>query len=224
MVSLKEISKTYKMGDNIIYALKNISLDINDGEFVAVVGPSGSGKSTLMNIIGFLDSPDNGTYLLKGNCVSSISEAKKAGIRSGEIGFVFQSFNLLPHLTALENVELPMIYSKVAPALRRKIALELLEAVGLKDRIYHKSTQLSGGQQQRVSIARALANNPGLILADEPTGALDTASGGEIMSLLKELNSRGKTVIIITHDMKVAKNADRIITISDGKVTTDYEI
>lgn len=220
MIALRDISKIYKMGDNKIHALQNVTLEIYDGEFLALVGPSGSGKSTLMNILGFLDTPDSGSFSLNGNLVSNLNESKKAKIRSSEIGFVFQSFHLLPHLTALENVELPMIYSGVSPSVRKKKAFELLSAVGLSDRINHKSTELSGGQQQRVSIARALANNPGILLADEPTGALDSKSGAEIIALLKQLNRTGKTVIIITHDSTIAQNAGRIISISDGCITT----
>lgn len=221
MITLKNITKTYKMGENIVIALNNINLEIKKGEFVAIVGPSGSGKSTLMNIIGCLDIFDSGYYSLDNIVVDNYTENELADIRNKKIGFIFQQFNLLSNLTAFENVEVPMLYAKVNKNKRKVIAKKLLYDVGLGDRLYHKPTELSGGEQQRVSIARALANNPDIILADEPTGALDSKTGLEVLKILKKLNETGKTIIMITHDLDVASNADRIITLRDGKIESD---
>lgn len=221
MISLKGIKKQYKMGDNIVLALNGINLTINEGEFAAIIGPSGSGKSTLMNIIGCLDAANEGEYILNNIPIKNYKDSQLAKVRNKQIGFVFQQFNLLPHLTALENVELPLVYSKMHKTKRRERALKMLDIVGLSDRVKHKPTELSGGQQQRVSIARALSNDPAIILADEPTGALDSNSGKEIMRILKDLNQNGKTVIIITHDRDIANNANRIITIMDGQIEDD---
>lgn len=218
VITMKNLSKIYKMGDNIVKALDNINLTVDEGEFVSIVGPSGSGKSTLMNIIGCLDVMTEGEYYLNGNDTSKLNENKLAELRSSEIGFIFQSFNLLQKLTALENVELPMIYKGIPAKERYNRAIELLTMVGLEKRIHHRPTELSGGQQQRVAIARALANNPHLILADEPTGNLDSQSGKEVMKIIKELNERGNTIILITHDINVANQAKRTVRIMDGKI------
>ncbi|MFO7636925.1 MAG: ABC transporter ATP-binding protein [Clostridia bacterium] len=218
MIKLNKITKEYIMGDMIVRALDDVSLHIKKGEFVAIIGPSGSGKSTLMNIMGCLDVPTKGEYILNGTPVSHYEDHQLADIRNREIGFVFQQFNLLNHLTALENVEVPLTYARQPKAVRLASAREMLVSMGLEDRMKHKPTQLSGGQQQRVSIARALANNPSIILADEPTGALDTKTGAEVLTILKGLNEQGKTVIIITHEKEVAAFADRIIVIRDGGI------
>ncbi|ORX22534.1 macrolide ABC transporter ATP-binding protein [Thermoanaerobacterium sp. PSU-2] len=218
VITMRNLSKIYKMGDNEVRALDNINLTVDEGEFVSIVGPSGSGKSTLMNIIGCLDVMTEGEYYLNGNDTSKLNENKLAELRSSEIGFIFQSFNLLQKLTALENVELPMIYKGIPAKERYNRAVELLTMVGLEKRIHHKPTELSGGQQQRVAIARALANNPHLILADEPTGNLDSQSGKEVMKIIKELNERGNTIILITHDINVANQAKRTVKIMDGKI------
>lgn len=218
VITMKNLSKIYKMGENIVKALDNINLTVDEGEFVSIVGPSGSGKSTLMNIIGCLDVMTEGEYYLNGNDTRKLNENKLAELRSSEIGFIFQSFNLLQKLTALENVELPMIYKGIPAKERYNRAVELLTMVGLEKRIHHRPTELSGGQQQRVAIARALANNPHLILADEPTGNLDSQSGKEVMKIIKELNERGNTIILITHDINVANQAKRTVKIMDGKI------
>ncbi|WP_434655238.1 ABC transporter ATP-binding protein [Thermoanaerobacterium thermosaccharolyticum] len=218
VITMKNLSKIYKMGENIVKALDNINLTVDEGEFVSIVGPSGSGKSTLMNIIGCLDVMTEGEYYLNGNDTRKLNENKLAELRSSEIGFIFQSFNLLQKLSALENVELPMIYKGIPAKERYNRAVELLTMVGLEKRIHHRPTELSGGQQQRVAIARALANNPHLILADEPTGNLDSQSGKEVMKIIKELNERGNTIILITHDINVANQAKRTVKIMDGKI------
>lgn len=218
VITMRNLSKIYKMGDNEVKALDNINLTVDEREFVSIVGPSGSGKSTLMNIIGCLDVMTEGEYYLNGNDTSKLNENKLAELRSSEIGFIFQSFNLLQKLTALENVELPMIYKGIPAKERYNRAVELLTMVGLEKRMHHKPTELSGGQQQRVAIARALANNPHLILADEPTGNLDSQSGKEVMKIIKELNERGNTIILITHDINVANQAKRTVKIMDGKI------
>ncbi|NLM75023.1 MAG: ABC transporter ATP-binding protein [Clostridiaceae bacterium] len=218
ILSMQNIVKAYQMGDEEQIVLKGINLKVYEGEFISVLGPSGSGKSTLMNIIGCLDIPTSGTYILGGRNISNLTEKQLARIRNKEIGFVFQSFQLLPRLTALENVELPLIYARVSPSKRRKRAEELLIKVGLEDKMYHKPTQLSGGQQQRVAIARALANHPTLLLADEPTGALDQKTGKQVMKLFEELNNEGHTIIMITHDSNIAKHARRIVKILDGNL------
>lgn len=221
MINIQEVTKRYEMGSNIVMALDGISIDIQEGEFVAIVGPSGSGKSTLMNIIGCLDIVTSGTYVLNQIPIQEYDQDELADIRNQQIGFIFQQFNLLPSFTAIENVMMPMTYAKVAKKQRELKAAQLLQTVGLGDRMDHKPTELSGGQQQRVSIARALANDPAIILADEPTGALDSKTGKEVLTLLKTLNSSGKTVIVITHDHEVARFANRVITLKDGKVASD---
>lgn len=211
------------MGETIVMALNGINLTINEGDFTAIVGPSGSGKSTLMNILGCLDVVSSGTYTLNNIPIQNYDEDTLAEIRNKQIGFVFQQFNLLPNFSALENVIIPMTYARVPKKIREKKAAELLAQVGLADRIFHKPTELSGGQQQRVSIARALANDPHILLADEPTGALDQKTGQEVLALLSTLNKQGKTVIIITHDMNVARYAKRIVTLRDGVIESDTE-
>lgn len=221
MIVLKNIHKHYKMGDIVVKALDGVNLHINEGEFTAIVGPSGSGKSTLMNIIGCLDLATEGEYVLNNTPIRHYQDYQLADIRNKQIGFVFQQFNLLPHLSALENIEVPLSYAKVPRQQRHQRARHLLASVGLSDRVKHKPTELSGGQQQRVSIARALANNPAIILADEPTGALDSRTGRDVLNLLKDLNATGKTIVIITHDINVAKNAQRIITIRDGRIVSE---
>ncbi len=220
LIDIKNICKKYRVGSNDLFALNNISLKINEGEFVTIIGKSGSGKSTLMNILGFLDTPSSGEYYLFGNPVFKIKENNLAEIRNKMVGFIFQSFNLIPNLTALENVELPLIYRGMPKSKRIILAKEALFKVGLSERLNHKPAQLSGGQQQRTAIARAIAGNPSIILADEPTGNLDSAAGEEVLSILKSLNSEKKTVILITHDDKIAKSASRVIKIMDGKLCT----
>ena len=218
MINLQHVYKIYKLGNNDVYALNDISLEIKQHEFVSIIGPSGSGKSTLMHILGCLDVPTKGKYFLDGIDVSLKDDQELAYIRNKKIGFVFQGFNLLPKLTAIENVELPLIYSNISQKERTQKAIEALSKVGLENRLYHKPTELSGGQQQRVAIARALIGNPPIILADEPTGNLDSASGVEVMELFHKLHEMGNTIILITHDSNIAKQASRIIKIMDGKV------
>jgi putative ABC transport system ATP-binding protein len=221
LIVAKDLVKLYRMGDETVHALDGVTINIPRGDYCAIVGPSGSGKSTLMNMIGGLDTPSEGQLIVDGLDVGELDDAGLAEFRNRKVGFVFQSFNLLPRLTALENVELPMIYGGVAPRERRERAAELLARVGLGDRIAHRPTQLSGGQQQRVAIARALAGRPALLLADEPTGALDTQTGRDIMALFSELNGEGATVLIVSHDLEVAANARRIIEMRDGKIVRD---
>ena len=216
MIDLRNITKTYDMGSVQVQVLKGISLNVEEGEFISIIGPSGSGKSTLMNIIGCLDVPTGGEYLLDGKEISTYNEKQLSKIRNQKIGFVFQKFNLLPKLTAFENVELPLIYRGMSHKERRQRSLDALEKVGLTDRMSHNPTELSGGQQQRVAIARALAGNPPVLLADEPTGNLDSISGSEVMKLIKQLSNEGKTIVLITHDTDIAKAAKRTITIKDG--------
>ena len=217
-VKLANISKVYKMGNNEVIALNGVDLDIAEGEFVAIMGPSGSGKSTLMNILGCLDTPTTGSYLLDNEEVANLSEDVLAKIRNKKIGFVFQNFNLLSRISALENVALPLVYAGVSKTERINRAQELLKMVGLADRQHHMPNELSGGQRQRVAIARALVNNPKIIMADEPTGNLDTKSSVEIMAMFKELYKKGKTIILVTHEPDIAENAKRIITVRDGKI------
>lgn len=224
LLNIKEVCKVYDTGKVSVTALTNVNLHILEGEFVAVMGPSGSGKSTLMNIIGCLDRPTSGKYVLAGEDVSAKSDNELAEIRNKYIGFVFQSFNLLPKLTALENVALPLVYRGLSPKQRSEKAEESLAAVGLSDRIHHMPTELSGGQQQRVAIARALAGDPPLILADEPTGALDSRSGEEVMSIFQALNKGGRTIIVVTHDPQVALHTKRIIRFKDGRVLSDEKV
>ncbi|MBL4970469.1 ABC transporter ATP-binding protein [Bacillus halotolerans] len=221
MLTLNNVSKSYKLGKEEVPILKHINLTVKAGEFLAIMGPSGSGKSTLMNIIGCLDRPTSGTYMLDQMDVLKGKDGALADIRNESIGFVFQTFHLLPRLTALQNVELPMIYNKVKKKERRQRAYEALEKVGLKDRISYKPPKLSGGQKQRVAIARALVNQPRFILADEPTGALDTKSSEQILSLFSQLHQEGTTIIMITHDPDVARKADRTVFIRDGELVLD---
>ena len=214
--SMRGIVKQYRMGDELQTILKGIDLDIDEGEFLAVLGPSGSGKSTLMNIIGCLDTPTSGTYILHGRTIRDLDEKELAHIRCREIGFIFQQFQLLPRLDAMGNVELPLIYAGVPPRDRRRRAEEMLVRVGLQDKMHHNRNQLSGGQQQRVAIARALATNPTILLADEPTGALDQTTGEQVMELFEALHDEGRTIVMITHDLKIARHGSRIVNILDG--------
>lgn len=218
ILDMKAIVKAYKMGDEDQVVLKGVNLVVHKGEFISILGPSGSGKSTMMNIIGCLDTPTSGTYLLGGRNISDQSQKQLARIRSKEIGFIFQSFQLLPRLSARENVELPLIYAHIPPQERKIRAEEMLKKVGLEEKMNHRPNQLSGGQQQRVAIARALANNPTILLADEPTGALDQKTGKQVMDLFKDLNQEGNTIIMITHDVNIAKYANRIVNILDGNL------
>ena len=221
MINISSISKEYVMGDNKLLALNNVDVSIKEGEFVSIMGSSGSGKSTLMNIIGCLDVPSNGDYFFRENNISKFSSNKLAELRNKDIGFIFQNFNLLPRLNALENVILPLLYSGKSSKERTKLALLALENVGLKDRTNHRPNQLSGGQQQRVSIARAIAGTPKLILADEPTGALDSNTSLEIMKILNDLNKTGITIVLVTHEDDIAKYGSRIIRMKDGKIIED---
>ncbi|MDY4541454.1 MAG: ABC transporter ATP-binding protein [Candidatus Ventricola sp.] len=214
--SMRGIVKQYRMGDELQTILKGIDLDIDEGEFLSVLGPSGSGKSTLMNIIGCLDTPTSGTYILHGRTIRDLDEKELARIRCREIGFIFQQFQLLPRLDAMGNVELPLIYAGVSPRERRRRAEEMLVRVGLQDKMHHNRNQLSGGQQQRVAIARALATNPTILLADEPTGALDQTTGEQVMELFEALHDEGRTIVMITHDLKIARHGSRIVNILDG--------
>ncbi len=219
ILSMTGITKVYRMGEEDQMVLKGIDLTVRQGEFVAILGPSGSGKSTLMNIIGCLDVPTSGRYILHGKDVKGLSESALAKVRSKEIGFIFQSFQLLKRQDALENVELPLVYSGVGAHERSRRARLMLEKVGLSDKLHHYPNQLSGGQQQRVAIARALSNNPTILLADEPTGALDQQNGRQVMELFHELNREGRTIIMITHDIAIARHASRIVRILDGELT-----
>lgn len=221
IIETDNIKKIYKMGDNIVNALQGVSISIEKGEYVAFMGPSGSGKSTLMNIIGCLDSPTSGSYSLNNHLVSDMTENELAEIRNKEIGFVFQTFNLLPRASALENVALPLIYAGYGKADRNDMAMAALESVGLAERYHHKPNELSGGQRQRVAIARALVNNPSIILADEPTGNLDTKTSYDIMNLFQELHDKGNTIIMVTHEDDIAHYAHRIIRLRDGLVEWD---
>ena len=221
LISLRHISKIYKMGDEELRANDDISLDISRGEFVAIVGKSGSGKSTLMNIIGALDVPTEGNYYLDGRDTSKMNDNELAEVRNHKLGFIFQQYNLLPKLSILENVELPLLYQGVREPERKQKAMQELEKVGLKDKAYNRPKQLSGGQQQRVSIARALAGSPSIILADEPTGALDSKTGREVLGFLKQLNDEGNTIIMISHDPTLAIQAKRVVQIMDGRITFD---
>lgn len=225
ILDLKGIYKDYKIGDMDVPVLKNINLEVKEGEYLSIMGPSGSGKSTLMNIIGLLDKPTKGTYLFNGINISDQNDHSLSSIRNKGIGFVFQNFNLMPRETALSNVELPLLYAGVKKKKRREIAQAALEKVGLADRMKFMPTQLSGGQKQRVAIARAIANSPKILLADEPTGALDSRSGDQVMELFSQLNSEGVTIVMITHEKAVADCADKIVVIYDGELMTlgDYE-
>src|SRR5213082_3339641 len=219
LIEMRELTRVYQLGPQEIFALRGIDMVIGDGEYVAIMGPSGSGKSTLMNIIGCLDRPSAGRYLLDGIPVESMDDDELAAIRNKKIGFVFQTFNLLARTTALQNVELPLVYAKIPRAERREMAQEALSAVGLGDRMNHQPNELSGGQRQRVAIARALVNKPSLLLSDEPTGNLDSQTGREILDLFRDLHARGNSIIMVTHEDDVAQEAKRIIHIRDGKVS-----
>jgi len=221
LIRLHQISRRYQMGAETIHALRDVSLEIERGEYVAIMGPSGSGKSTLMNLIGCLDTPTGGEYELNGLQVSQMDDNQLAEIRNKEIGFIFQTYNLLPRSDALRNVELPLIYSGMPAEERRQVALETLRNVGLADRIHHRPNELSGGQRQRVAVARALVNRPSILLADEPTGNLDTRTGMEIMTLFGQLSRQGNTIIVVTHEEDVAKHARRILRIRDGQIASD---
>ena len=221
IISIKDMKKIYVMGVEKVFALNGVSLDIQKNEYVALMGPSGSGKSTLMNLLGLLDTPTTGTYLFNDELVSSMSDSALATVRNKEIGFVFQTFNLLPRLTALENVALPLVYSGISKKNRLEKAFKVLESVGLGDRVDHKPNELSGGQRQRVAIARALVNDPSIILADEPTGNLDTKTSIEIMAIFEKIQSEGNTVILVTHEPDIADHAHRIIRLRDGLLESD---
>lgn len=221
IIKIKEIVKNYFVGTQIVRALRSIDININKNEYVAIMGPSGSGKSTLMNIIGCLDTPTSGKYILNSKDVSKLQDNQLAEIRNNEIGFIFQTFNLLPRYTSLENVMLPLIYAGLSKHERKKRALEVLDSVGLGDRVTHRPNELSGGQKQRVAAARALVNNPSIILADEPTGNLDSKTSIDMMGLFREIHGRGNTIIVVTHEEDIAKHANRIIRLIDGQIESD---
>lgn len=222
LIHIKDIGRKYVIGAETIHALKSVSLDIQKGEFVALMGPSGSGKSTLMNILGCLDTPTKGDYILNGIQVSEMTDSELAEVRNKEIGFVFQTFNLLPRSSSLENVALPLVYAGISRSVREERAQQALENVGLGNRVDHKPNELSGGQRQRVAVARALINNPSIILADEPTGNLDTKTSVEIMGLLEEIHQKGNTIILVTHEEDIAQHAHRIVRMRDGLIENDY--
>ena len=221
MIQVKDVHKSYDLGETFVHALRGVSFSIEEGEFVSIMGPSGSGKSTLMNIVGCLDTPTKGTYLLNNRNVGNLDEEQLAGIRNEEIGFVFQKFQLLPRSSALENVALPLKYASVKQSERLIRAEEVLDKVGLTNRLTHKPTELSGGEQQRVAIARALVNSPSILFADEPTGNLDSKTGDQVLEIFKDLNKRGQTIVVITHEREVAKRSQRTITIKDGEIGSD---
>ena len=224
LISLKKIYKIYNVGGEEVRALDGIDLDIQENEYLAIMGPSGSGKSTLMNMIGCLDTPTSGLYEFEGEMVQVMDDSQLASIRNRKIGFVFQTFNLLPKATAQHNVEIPLVYANIRKSQRIEMASKALESVGLSDRSHHRPNELSGGQRQRVAIARALVNDPSIILADEPTGNLDSKSGHEIMNILDELHKRGNTIILVTHEDEIAQHANRVIRLFDGKITEDAEL
>ena len=221
VIAITELTKTYKMGETEVHALRGISLTIKEGEYVAIIGASGSGKSTLMNMIGLLDKPTSGTYSIRGVETSKLSQNRMADLRNQEIGFVFQRFNLLARTNARRQVELPLFYAGIAAGKASKMAIDALTRVGLGDRTHHRPDELSGGQQQRVAIARALVNRPSILLADEPTGALDSKTGEEVMTLFQALHQQGMTLIVVTHDLDIAQRAQRIVTIRDGQILSD---
>jgi putative ABC transport system ATP-binding protein len=221
LIDIRDITKVYEMGQEQVHALSGVTLGVDRGEYVAIMGPSGSGKSTLMNLIGCLDTPSSGSYVLNGREVARMTDDELAAIRNQEIGFVFQTFNLLPRTNALQQVELPLVYSGLARKDRRERAIKALEAVGLGDRMNHMPNEMSGGQRQRVAIARALINDPSILLADEPTGNLDSQTGGEIMALFDDLNRRGNTIVLVTHEEDIAAHARRVVRLLDGKVRDD---
>ena len=221
MIQVKDVHKSYNLGETFVHALRGVSFSIEEGEFVSIMGPSGSGKSTLMNIVGCFDTPSEGTYLLNDRNVGNLDEEQLAGIRNQEIGFVFQKFQLLPRSSALENVALPLKYASVKQSERLIRAEEVLDKVGLTNRLTHKPTELSGGEQQRVAIARALVNSPSILFADEPTGNLDSKTGNQVLEIFKDLNKRGQTIVVITHEREVAEQSQRTITIKDGEIGSD---
>ncbi|MFN2632611.1 MAG: ABC transporter ATP-binding protein [Thermoanaerobaculia bacterium] len=221
LIDIRDITKVYQMGQEQVHALSGVTVGVDRGEYVAVMGPSGSGKSTLMNLIGCLDTPSSGSYVLNGREVAQMTDDELAAIRNQEIGFVFQTFNLLPRTSALQQVELPLVYSGLGRKERRERAIKSLESVGLADRMSHQPNELSGGQRQRVAVARALINNPSILLADEPTGNLDSQTGNEIMALFEDLNRRGNTIVLVTHEEDVAAHARRIVRLRDGKIRED---
>jgi putative ABC transport system ATP-binding protein len=221
MIQVEDVHKSYDLGETFVHALRGVSFSIEVGEFVSIMGPSGSGKSTLMNIVGCLDTPSKGTYLLNDKNVGNLDEEQLAGIRNREIGFVFQKFHLLPRSSALENVALPLKYASVKQSERLIRAEEVLDKVGLSHRLTHKPTELSGGEQQRVAIARALVNSPSILFADEPTGNLDSKTGHQVLEIFKDLNKRGQTIVVITHEREIAEQSQRIITIKDGEIGSD---
>ena len=224
LISLKSIYKIYNVGGEEVRALDGIDLDINENEYLAIMGPSGSGKSTLMNMVGCLDTPTSGIYEFEGEMVQVMDDSQLASIRNRKIGFVFQTFNLLPKATAQQNVEIPLVYANIRKRQRVEMASKALESVGLSDRSHHRPNELSGGQRQRVAIARALVNNPSIILADEPTGNLDSKSGHEIMNILDDLHQKGNTIILVTHEDDIAQHAHRVIRLLDGEITEDLKI
>ena len=221
MIQVENVHKSYDLGETFVHALRGVSFSIEVGEFVSIMGPSGSGKSTLMNIVGCLDTPSKGTYLLNDRNVGNLDEEQLAGIRNEEIGFVFQKFHLLPRSSALENVALPLKYASVKQSERLTRAEEVLDKVGLSNRLTHKPTELSGGEQQRVAIARALVNSPSILFADEPTGNLDSKTGHQVLEIFKDLNKRGQTIVVITHEREIAEQSQRTITIKDGEIGSD---
>ena len=221
MIQVEDVHKSYDLGETFVHALRGVSFNIKAGEFVSIMGPSGSGKSTLMNIVGCLDTPSKGTYLLNDRNVGNLDEEQLAGIRNEEIGFVFQKFHLLPRSSALENVALPLKYASVKQSERLTRAEEVLDKVGLSNRLTHKPTELSGGEQQRVAIARALVNSPSILFADEPTGNLDSKTGHQVLEIFKDLNKRGQTIVVITHEQEIAEQSQRTITIKDGEIGSD---
>ncbi|HEY3204378.1 MAG TPA: ABC transporter ATP-binding protein [Thermoanaerobaculia bacterium] len=221
LIDIRDITKVYEMGEEKVHALSGVSLGVERGEYLAVMGPSGSGKSTLMNLIGCLDTPTSGSYILNGKEVARMTDDELAAVRNQEIGFVFQTFNLLPRTSALQQVELPLVYGGLSRKERRERAIKSLQAVGLGDRMNHQPNEMSGGQRQRVAIARALINDPSILLADEPTGNLDSATGAEIMALFDELNSKGNTILVVTHEENIAAHARRVVRLLDGKIRDD---